>query len=144
QGRLFSYTDTQLSRLGGPNFHEIPVNRPVCPMRNFQRDAMHRMDVAKGRVNYEPNSLDGGEGPRECHTTGFMSFPEAMESPKLRQRPESFADHYSQARQFWLSMTKPEQRHIVSAFAFELAKVETMAIRTRVLGRLKLVHADLC
>lgn len=144
QGRLFSYLDTQLSRLGGPNFHELPINRPVCPMRNFQRDGIHRMAVPKGRVAYEPNSLDEGAGPREDPQTGFTSFPEAPDGPKLRQRPESFADHYSQARQFWLSMTEPEQRHIVSAFAFELGKVETVAIRTRMLGRLALVHADLC
>lgn len=143
QGRLFSYTDTQLSRLGGPNFHEIPINRPVCPMRNFQRDGIHRMDVAKGRVNYEPNSLDP-DSPREHPTAGFNTFPEPGEGGKLRQRPESFADHYSHARLFWLSMTPPEQTHIVSAFAFELAKVETIAVRRRMLGRLKLVHKDLC
>jgi catalase len=143
QGRLFSYLDTQISRLGGPNFHEIPINKPVCPMRNFQRDAMHRMAVARGRTAYEPNSLDEG-GPREDPRSGFSSHAEAMEGTKLRQRPESFADHYSQARQFWLSMTEPEQRHIVSAFAFELGKVQTMAVRTRMLGRLKLVHGDLC
>ncbi|QDO99040.1 catalase [Ferrovibrio terrae] len=142
QGRLFSYIDTQLSRLGGPNFHEIEINKPVCPMRNFQRDGLMRMAVAKGRVNYEPNSL-GADTPRET-PTGFASFPEPSDGPKLRQRPESFADHYSHARLFWLSMTRPEQQHIVSAFAFELAKVETIAIRRRVLGRLKLVHADLC
>ncbi|WP_341894071.1 catalase [Ferrovibrio terrae] len=143
QGRLFSYTDTQLSRLGGPNFHEIPINRPVCPMRNFQRDGIHRMAVPQGRVNYEPNSLDP-DSPREHPTAGFNTFPEPAEGGKLRQRPESFADHYSHARLFWLSMTKPEQTHIVSAFAFELAKVGTISIRTRMLGRLKLVHKDLC
>lgn len=143
QGRLFSYTDTQLSRLGGPNFHEIPINRPVCPMRNFQRDGIHRMAVPQGRVNYEPNSLDP-DSPREHPTAGFNTFPEPGDGGKLRQRPESFADHYSHARLFWLSMTRPEQTHIVSAFAFELAKVETIAIRTRMLGRLKLVHTDLC
>jgi len=142
QGRLFSYIDTQLSRLGGPNFHEIPINRPVCPMRNFQRDGLMRMDVPKGRVNYEPNSL-GPDTPRET-PAGFATFPEPADGPKLRERPESFADHYSHARLFWLSMTKPEQMHIVSAFAFELAKVSTIPVRCRVLGRLKLVHEDLC
>lgn len=142
QGRLFSYIDTQLSRLGGPNFHEIPINRPVCPMRNFQRDGLMRMDVPKGRVNYEPNSL-GPDTPRET-PAGFATFPELADGPKLRERPESFADHYSHARLFWLSMTQPEKQHIVSAFAFELAKVSTIPVRCRVLGRLKLVHEDLC
>lgn len=143
QGRLFSYLDTQLSRLGGSNFHELPINRPVCPMRNFQRDGIHRMDVPRGRVAYEPNSL-APDSPREHPTAGFSSFPESVNNDKLRARPESFADHYGHARLFWLSMTKPEQTHIVSAFAFELAKVETIAIRRRMLGRLKLVHDDLC
>ncbi len=142
QGRLFSYLDTQLSRLGGPNFHEIPINRPVCPMRNFQRDGIMRMAGQPGRVNYEPNSLDPA-GPREDPAQGFHSFPSGEAGEKLRLRPESFADHYSQARQFWLSMTEPEKRHIVSAFAFELAKVETGAIRKRMLGHLDVVHEKL-
>ncbi len=142
QGRLFSYLDTQLSRLGGPNFHEIPVNRPVCPMRNFQRDGIMRMAMQPGRVNYEPNSLDPS-GPRENPARGFHSFPSGEAGEKLRARPESFADHYSQARQFWLSMTEPEKTHIVSAFAFELAKVETIPIRKRMLGHLDVVHEKL-
>jgi catalase len=142
QGRLFSYTDTQLSRLGGPNFHEIPINRPRCPMRNFQRDGIHRMDVAPGRVAYEPNSLDP-EGPRENPRSGFVSHPASDGGDKLRVRPESFADHYTQARFFFRSMSEPEQRHIISAFAFELAKVETVAVRQRVLGRLMLVDSAL-
>lgn len=142
QGRLFSYLDTQLSRLGGPNFHEIPINRPVCPMRNFQRDGIMRMAAQPGRVNYEPNSLDPA-GPREDPAQGFRSFPSGEAGEKLRLRPESFADHYSQARQFWLSMTEPEKRHIVLAFAFELAKVETGAIRKRMLGHLDVVHEKL-
>jgi len=142
QGRLFSYLDTQLSRLGGPNFHEIPINRPVCPMRNFQRDGHMRMNLQPGRVNFEPSSLDPG-GPRENPVRGFASFPDPEGGPKLRQRPATFADHYSQARQFWRSMTPPEQGHIVNAFTFELSKVETPAIRKRMLGHLDLVEPAL-
>lgn len=142
QGRLFSYTDTQLSRLGSSNFHEIPINRPVCPMRNFQRDGHMRMLVPPGRVNYEPNSLDP-DSPRENPSRGFVSFPDTNAGPKLRQRPESFADHYSQARQFWRSMTPPEQGHIVSAFTFELSKVVTPAIRKRMLGHLDVIEPEL-
>lgn len=139
QGRLFSYIDTQLIRLGGPNFHEIPINKPVCPMRNFQRDGHMRMAVPTGRVSYEPNSL-APESPRENPKAGFTSFPDPNSGPKLRQRPESFADHYSQARQFWRSMTAPEQDHIADAFTFELSKVETPAIRFRMLGHLDLIE----
>ena len=148
QGRLFSYLDTQLIRLGGPNFHEIPINKPVCPMRNFQRDGYMRMAVAKGRVAYEPNSLAPG-GPREDPRRGFVTHPAADHGhepgagEKLRQRPESFADHYSQARLFFRSMTPPEQNHIVSAFAFELGKVETPAIRKRMLGHLDIIDPAL-
>ena len=136
QGRLFSYQDTQLSRLGGPNFHQIPVNAPRCPMHNFQRDGLRQMDVPKGRVNYEPNSFDGG-APRENPTRGFASFPEPLDAAKQRKRAETFADHYSQARMMFRSLTKPEQMHMISAFAFELAKVETKAIRLRMLGHLR-------
>src|SRR6185369_7420435 len=143
QGRLFSYLDTQLIRLGGPNFHEIPINRPRCPMRNFQRDGFMRMAVEAGRVNYEPNSLDA-DSPRENPQDGFSSFVAEESGQKVRARSESFSDHYSQARMFWRSMSEPEQRHIVSAFAFELGKVETVAIRTRMLGHLAIVHPDLC
>jgi catalase len=146
QGRLFSYTDTQISRLGGANFHELPINRPRCPIRNLQRDGMRRMDVNSGRVAYEPNSLDPS-GPRENPQRGFRTFDaqegEGETGQKLRLRPESFADHYSQARQFYRSMSPPEQRHIQSAFAFELSKVETPAIRSRMLGHLALVEESL-
>jgi len=142
QGRLFSYLDTQLIRLGGPNFHQLPINRPKCPMRNFQRDGFMQTEVPTGRVSYEPNSLDQ-KGPRELPGGGFTSFAEPVSGPKGRLRPESFADHYSQARLFFRSMTEPEQRHIVSAFAFELAKVGTMAIRRRMLGHLAIVDRSL-
>ena len=142
QGRLFSYQDTQLIRLGGPNFHEIPINRPVCPFQNFQRDGHMRQTVVPGRINYEPNSL-GPDTPRENPERGFRSFADPESGPKIRQRPESFADHYSQARQFYRSMTPPEQTNIVSALGFELSKVETMAVRTRMLGHLDLIDPTL-
>ena len=142
QGRLHSYLDTQLSRLGGPNFHELPINAPKCPMHNFQRDGISRHDVPKGRVNYEPSSLDP-RGPRENPVRGFRSFEVSDADPKSRLRPESFADHYSQARMFFRSMTDVERRHIVDAFGFELGKVETKAIRKRMLGHLALIDAEL-
>lgn len=143
QGRLFSYLDTQLSRLGGANFHEIPVNLPRCPMRNFQRDGMRRMDVPQGRVAYEPNSL-APDGPRET-PSGFVTHPQGdFGSGKVRERSVTFKDHYSQARMFFNSMSEPEQRHIVSAFAFELGKVETPAIRKRMLGHLAIIDKTLC
>jgi catalase len=142
QGRLFSYTDTQLIRLGGPNFHELEINRPRCPMRNFQRDGVKRQNVPTGRVAYEPNSLDPA-GPRESAERGFATYPEQESGDKQRIRPESFADHYSQARQFFRSMSEPEQRHIISAFAFELGKVETVAVRKRMLGHLMIIERTL-
>ncbi len=141
QGRLFSYLDTQLSRLGGPNFHELPINRPRCPMHNFQRDGIARMQVPTGRVNYEPNSLDPS-GPRESGH-GFASYPSNEGPDKIRERSETFADHYSQPRLFWRSMNAIEQRHIVSAFVFELGKVEVEAVRRRMLGHLAIIESDL-
>jgi len=142
QGRLFSYLDTQLSRLGGPNFHQIPVNAPRCPMRNFQRDGLRQMEVPTGRVAYEPNSL-APEAPRECPMHGFRTHPEAVDGAKLRKRAETFADHYSQARMFFRSMTPPEQNHIASALAFELAHVEIKPIRCKMLGHLQNIDSAL-
>jgi catalase len=142
QGRIFSYLDTQLSRLGGPNFHERPINKPRCPMHNFQRDGMARMDVPQGRVAYEPNSL-APDGPRENKAAGFASVPVEESGEKLRARAASFADHYTQPRLFFTSMSEHEKAHLVSAFSFELGKVETPAIRTRVVGHLLVIHADL-
>ena len=139
QGRLFSYLDTQLKRLGSPNFHEIPINRPVCPMRNFQRDGHMRMEVAKGRVNYEPNTL-GARRPARMPAARLHDRAAREGGPALRIRAESFADHYSQARLFYRSQTEPEQNHIVSALVFELSKVETPAIRERVVSHLQ--HVD--
>lgn len=142
QGRLFSYLDTQLSRLGGPNFHELPINAAKCPVRNQQRDGHMRTTLQPGRVAYEPNSLDPAQA-RESVERGFVSFPAAEAGDKMRIRPETFADHYSQARQFYKSLLPHEQRHIVGAFAFELGKCEVIAIRTRMLGRLMLVDREL-
>lgn len=134
QGRLFSYTDTQLSRLGGPNFHEIPINRGVCPFHNNQRDAQHRQTLDKGRAAYEPNSIDNGwprETPPAAQGGGFESYPERIEGHKIRQRSESFGDHFSQATLFYNSLSTPEREHVIAAYSFELAKVERMAIRER-------------
>lgn len=147
QGRLHSYLDTQLSRLGGPNFHQIPVNAPRCPMRNFQRDGLRQMAVPKGRVAYEPSTLEP-RGPRESPEQGFGSFSatgskETLNAEKTRRRADTFADHYSQARLLFRSLTEPEQRHVISAFAFELAKVETKEIRCRMLGHLHHVDSTL-
>ncbi|HSV35201.1 MAG TPA: catalase [Ramlibacter sp.] len=144
QGRLFSYTDTQLSRLGGPNFHEIPINRGVCPFHNFQRDGMHRMLVNRGPVSYEPNSLaSGAEFRVDGGQQGFQSFAEALEPPKIRRRSPSFDDHFGQASFFWNSQSPVEKDHIISAFQFELSKVEAPAVRQRVVDNLAHVDAKL-
>jgi catalase len=144
QGRMFSYLDTQLTRLGGPNFHEIPINRPVCPMHNMNRDGFHRQTIAKGRINYEPSSIDAPP-IREVPASqgGFTSFPEMVNGPKVRHRSETFADHYSQATLFWQSQTPVEQQHIVEALQFELAKVNVPAVRVRMLSNLVNVDRDL-
>jgi len=142
QGRLFSYLDTQLKRLGGPNFHQIPINAPKCPFANNQRDGHMQMLVPKGRVNYEPNSLDP-DGPREVPSQGFRSFEAEEDGAKLRIRPESFADHYTQARLFYGSQTKVEQDHIAAALIFELSHVETPAIRARMVSHLPNIDAGL-
>ncbi len=150
QGRLFSYLDTQLKRLGSTNFHQIPINAPKCPVMNFQRDGHMQMLQPKGRANYEPNSLnEAGEitGPRECPMTGFSTFPgratEDEQGDKLRIRPESFADHYSQARMFFRSLDPAEQAHLASAVVFELSKVGLEHVRTRMLSNLVNVDPDL-
>ncbi len=147
QGRLFSYLDTQLSRLGSVNFHQLPVNAPKCPFANNQRDGHMQMQIPKGRVNYEPSSLDP-TSPRAT-PEGFRSFAERVgagdsaDAAKGRIRAESFADHYSQARQFYRSQTKYEQAHIASAFVFENSKVETLHVRERVVGHLRHIDEDL-
>ncbi|EMS98556.1 catalase [Agrobacterium tumefaciens str. Cherry 2E-2-2] len=134
QGRNFSYLDTQLKRLGGPNFTHLPINAPKCPFAHFQQDGHMAMRNPTGRANYQPNSF--GEGPRESPSRGFQHFPVEEQGAKARLRPESFADHYSQARQFYISQTPPEQRHIASALTFELSKVETPVIRERMVAHL--------
>ncbi|QJR09851.1 Catalase HPII [Usitatibacter rugosus] len=141
-GRIHSYFDTQLSRLGGPNFHEIPINAPVAPANNNQRDGIHRHAVNRGRVAYEPNSLGGG-CPFQAGAAGFRSFPQPMEGDKVRGKPERFADHYSQATLFWNSQTEYEKAHIVRAFRFELTKVTVPAIRERTLSMLRNVTDEL-
>ena len=141
QGRLFSYTDTQLSRLGGANFHEIPINRGVCPMHNFQRDGIGRQTINMGRAAYEPNTLGNGTEFRiDGAAQGFQSFEEEIEAPKLRRRSPSFNDHFSQATLFWNSQSVIEKDHIVAAFRFELSKVELPEIRQRVVDNL--AHVD--
>ena len=150
QGRLFSYLDTQKSRLGTTNFHQIPINAPKCPFMNMQRDGMMQTAVPTGRANYEPNSLhEAGEeaGARELHTIGFSSFTGRLEmneqGDKLRIRPASFADHYSHARLFFNSQTLNEQAHIASAIVFELSKISLTHIPPRVLSNLRNVSEDL-
>lgn len=145
QGRVFSYLDTQRHRLGGPNFTEIPINRPVCPVRNHQRDGMHRMQI-DGGANYEPNSISGNwprEVPPAAKAGGFETYPQKIEGGKIRERSPSFADYYSQPRLFWLSQTKPEQMHIINAFSFELGKVAREYIRERVVDHLCRIDRDL-
>ncbi|HSC79835.1 MAG TPA: catalase HPII [Chitinolyticbacter sp.] len=144
QGRLFSYLDTQLLRLGGPNFHEIPINRGICPFHNNQRDGFKRHTIATGRVAYEPNSLAGG-APHEVppEQGGFHSVPETLGTPKLRVRSASFSEHFEQARLFWISQTGVEQDHIVEAFTFELSKLTVPAIRERMVQALETVDATL-
>ena len=139
QGRLFSYLDTQLKRLGGPNFHQIPINQAKCPIHNLQRDGHMQMNVPKGQVNYEPSSL-GPDIARESAEKGYRTFPAPEAGDQLRVRPETFADHYTQARLFFASQTEPEQNHIVSALVFELSKCLLPRVRSAVLARL--VHID--
>ncbi|MDI9222496.1 catalase HPII [Pantoea sp. EA-12] len=139
QGRLFSYTDTQISRLGGPNFHEIPINRPVCPYHNFQRQGMHRQDIDTNPANYEPNSINDNwprETPPAAEGGGFDSYQERIEGHKVRERSPSFGEYYSQPRLFWLSQTPVEQEHIIGAYSFELSKVARPYIRERVIDHL--------
>ncbi len=145
QGRLFSYLDTQLKRLGGPNFHEIPINRPIAPVHNHQRDGHMRQTINEGRVSYEPNTLGGGcpfqAGAKDG---GFVSYPEPVEGVKIRgRRSEKFFDHFTQALQFWKSQTEPEQEHIVQALQFELGHCATVSVRERMVGMLSQVDAGL-
>ena len=135
QGRLFSYTDTQLTRLGGPNFQEIPINRPINPVHNNQRDGHMRQTINKGKTSYGPNSL-GNNDPKQVKEAdgGFVSYQERIEAKKIRARSKSFFDHYSQATLFFNSQSQPEKNHIIDALTFELGKVKTVAVRERMLG----------
>ncbi len=143
QGRNFSYLDTQLKRLGSPNFTHLPVNAPKCPVAHFQQDGHMAMTNPVGRVSYEPNSWSGDlAGPREDPIGGYRTFPEPVEGVKGRVRSERFADHYSQARQFYASQTPVEQSHIVDAFVFELSKCEQPGIRARMVANLRNVDDD--
>ena len=144
-GRIHSYVDTQISRLGGPNFHEIPINAPIAQVHNNQRDGMHRQAINRGRVAYEPNSLAGG-CPFQAGAAGFVSFPEPharRRTHKVRGKAERFADHYTQATLFWNSQTDVEKTHIVNAFRFELSRVQTPAIRERMVSGLMNVAPEL-
>ena len=134
QARLFSYTDTQLSRLGGPNFHQLPINRAVCPFHNNQRDGMHQTFVHRGAASYEPDSVDNNwpvETPAAAHGGGFESYQERVDGRKIRDRSESFGDYFSQARLYYQSLAPYEQKHVVDAYTFELSKVQRLHIRER-------------
>jgi catalase len=144
QGRLFSYLDTQLIRLGGPNFHEIPINRPIAPLHNNQRDGYMRQTVNRGQASYEPNSLRGGcPFQAGADMSGFTSYTERIDARKIRERSPKFFDHFSQATLFFNSQTEPEQNHIIRALRFELGKVETPHIRERMLFLLSQVDKGL-
>jgi catalase len=146
-GRIHSYVDTQITRLGGPNFHEIPINAPIAPVHNNQRDGFHRQAIPRGRVSYEPNSLAGGCPFQAGAAQGFVSVPARLdareEQGKVRAKPEKFADHYTQATLFYESQSPVEQAHIVKAFRFELSKVTVPAIRERMVASLRNASEDL-
>jgi catalase len=146
-GRIHSYMDTQISRLGGPNFHEIPINAPLAQAHNNQRDGMHRQAIHRGRVSYEPNSLAGGCPFQAGAEQGFVTFPARQqadqEQAKVRGKPEKFADHYTQATLFYESQTLTEKSHIAAAFRFELSKLTVPAIRERMISSLRNVSEEL-
>jgi len=144
QGRLFSYTDTQLKRLGGPNFHEIPINRPIAPVHNNQRDGHMRQTINRGKVAYEPNTIGGG-CPMQARAAdgGFTTFPEQVQGTKIRAKSEKFFDHFSQADMFFRSQSAPEKDHMVEALRFELGKLERLPIRQRMVAMLDLVNKEL-
>ncbi|MED1204007.1 catalase [Heyndrickxia acidicola] len=144
QGRLFSYTDTQLIRLGGPNFHEIPINRPVCPFHNNQYDGYHRMTINKGPVAYHNNSLQNNDpSPATEEEGGYVHYQEKVEGRKIRKRSESFEDHYSQAKLFWNSMSNVEKKHIIKAFRFEVGKVKSKDVQQQVVNVLSNIDSTL-
>jgi catalase len=146
-GRHHSYIDTQISRLGGANFHELPINASLAPVFNNQRDGIHRQAIPRGRVAYEPNSLGGG-CPFQAGMKGFVSYPKAITPDnepvdKVRGKPEKFAEHFNQAALFFNSQTPVERAHIMASFRFELSKVSVPAIRQRMVSSLRNVSEDL-
>jgi catalase len=144
QGRLFSYTDNQLIRLGGPNFHELPINRPVCPFHNNQRDGYGRQTINQGPVSYHNNSLaNNTPAPATEAEGGYVHYQEKVEGRKVRSRSKSFEDHFSQAKLFWNSMSAPEKTHIIEAYSFELGKVKSKSVRQQVVDMLANVTLDL-
>lgn len=144
QGRLFSYTDTQLIRLGGPNFHELPTNRPVVQFYNNQRDGYNRQTINKGRVAYHKNSLAGNTPtPASKDEGGYVHYQEKIEGKKIRQRSASFNDHFSQAKIFWNSLSEPERKHVIDAFSFEVGHVKDMGIRQKVVDMFANIDANL-
>lgn len=144
QGRLFSYTDTQLIRLGGPNFHELPINRPVCPFHNNQRDGYGRMTINKGPVSYHNNSLANNTPATSTpEEGGYEHYQEKMEGRKVRNRSDSFRDHFTQATMFWNSMSQPEKEHITDAFCFEIGKVKNKSVQQQVVDMFANVDLDL-
>lgn len=144
QGRLFSYLDTQLIRLGGPNFHEIPINRPVAPVHNNQRDGYHRMTIDPGVTSYFPNSLRHNmPQPASDQEGGYVHYAEKVDGPKIRKRSESFREHYRQAALFWHSMSNPEKQHIIDAFHFEVGSVKDKNIKQRVVDMFNQVDGEL-
>ncbi|KZZ84094.1 catalase [Bacillus sp. SJS] len=144
QGRLFSYTDTQLIRLGGPNFHELPINRPVCPFFNNQRDGYGRHTINRGQVAYHKNSLAANTpSPASAEEGGYVHYQERVEGYKIRARSDSFKDHFSQATLFWNSMSQPEKEHIIDAFSFELGKVKSESVQQQVVDMFANVSLEL-
>ncbi len=144
QGRLFSYTDTQLLRLGGPNFHEIPINRPVAPVHNNQRDGLMRQTINVGQTSYSPNKLNGGcPFQAQMKDGGYVSHHERVDGNKIRSRSKSFMDHFGQAKLFYASQSEVEQNHIINALRFELGKLETDSIRERIVGMLTYIDEGL-
>lgn len=144
QGRLFSYTDTQLLRLGGPNFHELPINRPVCPFHNNQRDGFGRQTINRGQVSYHKNSLAANTpAPATEEEGGYVHYQEKVEGRKVRSRSESFKDHFSQATLFWNSMSEPEKQHLKNAFSFELGKVKSKSVQQQVVDMFANVSVEL-
>ncbi|WP_226536861.1 catalase [Fictibacillus halophilus] len=144
QGRLFSYTDTQLLRLGGPNFHELPINRPVCPFHNNQRDGFGRQTINRGQVSYHKNSLAANTpSPATEEEGGYVHYQEKVEGRKVRSRSESFKDHFSQATLFWNSMSEPEKKHLKNAFSFELGKVKSKSVQQQVVDMFANVSLEL-